>query len=390
MVLPLAHLAALIALGAEPRPLPKVIADLGSPEFEVREAASAELFKAGETYKLAELEKALTGAGLSPEQRVRLDDAAFRIFENSPRAAIGVQFAQGTVAAEVEWVKEGFPASTILKPRDVITQIDGQNVASRIGSDGSWLTVRALIVSHDPGDKVPVVVQRDGAAVSLTLPLGEFQRLGQTTPVSSPELRAAWLHRLRRSAGTTGEKATGTIDATSLRTRGVPFDGEGRPIDVVDQSTDYRAQNGESPSVVAGAAPDRSKQTERFDAQASGLQRFNNGGGWAVGGGNFRFAPLDSRELARMSDADLTAERLRLFQQAQVYMMFAEQRGGGGGRGPQARQFNELLNQTQQQLDAVTAEINKRKAARQDEKQPKPVPAIAPDDQKPDQKADKP
>ncbi|MFT3683757.1 MAG: PDZ domain-containing protein [Phycisphaerales bacterium] len=393
-MVPLLYIAALAALSGEPRPLPSVVADLGSRDFAVREAASAELLKSEGTYKLAELEKALSDAALSPEQRLRLDEAAFRAFADSPRAAIGVQFSQQNVAAEVESVRDGFPAKDVLKAHDVITQVDGENVSSGVSWDGKWSTVRALVVSHDPGDKVPVVVQRNGAPVQLTLQLGEFQRLGQTIAVTSTELRAAWQHRLRRTAagaGGGGANVASMLDATTLRPRGVPNDFDGRPIDVVEQVTTMRAMSGESPSVVAGASPDGTRQVERFDmAVGSGLQRFNNNNGWVLGARNGAMLQMDPRGLARMSDAELVAERLRLFQMAQTYMMIADQQRQNGSRGGQSKVFTDMYNQTIQQHEAIVSEINKRKRAKQDANPPQPAPAVAPDDQKPDQKAEKP
>ncbi|MBY0308085.1 MAG: hypothetical protein K2Q09_05025, partial [Phycisphaerales bacterium] len=90
MLLPLVQAFAIVALTADARPQALVVADLGSPDFCVREAASDELARAGDVYRLADLEKALEDPALTAEQRLRLDGAAFRAFADSPRAALGV------------------------------------------------------------------------------------------------------------------------------------------------------------------------------------------------------------------------------------------------------------------------------------------------------------
>ncbi|MBY0308054.1 MAG: hypothetical protein K2Q09_04860, partial [Phycisphaerales bacterium] len=306
----------------------------------------------------------------------------------------GVRFAQAiNDRTEIESLTDGFPAAVILKPRDVIREIDGQTVSSRISADGSWSTVRALIISHDPGDSVRIVVDRAGVKTPLTVPLGDFTRLGQSAVATSVELRAAWQHRLRRRLEAAGAGAaagplgvSALIDATALR--GGHIDMSGRPADPMDQGFVKRAAVGDTPSVAPGATPDKARRASTDATVGAGFaQPFNRANGF----GGLAAPVLDRQELARLSDAELKDERRRLMAEAQMFSIFLDQQKDFGGRAP-VREFVDLLNRTRQQLDAVTGEISRRREARQ----PKPAEPPAPptrapaDDQKPDQKADKP
>ena len=385
MVAPLAHLACLLALAANPRPLSQVVADLGSTDYARREEATVEL-TLPKSFTLAELEAALKDPSLSAEQRLRLDEAAFRHFADSPRGALGVNFNTNVRTAEVSSVLEKFPASAVLKPGDVITQIDGVPVTSRVSADGGWSTVRALIISHDPGDNVPVIVQRKGDEVPLTVKLGEFGGLGPSSAIYSYEMRAAWEHRLARSTGLTPPQP---IDATSLRNKRDNAWSNAGTVDVVDAVTASRAMAGEVPSVAAGASPDQARQLDRADQamfggrqEGAGFARAFGNNGFVFGGGRAMALGNDQRDLGRMTDRDLADERMRLTQWLQSFAMIAAQQERA-----QRRQFTDLQNQTLSQLNAVTREIEKRKAARLDAALD---PAPAQPDKEPDQKLQRP
>jgi S1-C subfamily serine protease len=51
--------------------------------------------------------------------------------------------------------------------RDIVTSIDGQEVTD-------WWQARELIAGHAPGDKVQVVVDRDGVSKTFTVTLGSL------------------------------------------------------------------------------------------------------------------------------------------------------------------------------------------------------------------------
>ncbi|NYI42376.1 PDZ domain-containing protein [Demequina lutea] len=60
------------------------------------------------------------------------------------------------------------PAATAgIAAGDVVTSIDGQTVTD-------WWQAREIVASHAPGDKIQVVVDRDGASRTLTVTLGSL------------------------------------------------------------------------------------------------------------------------------------------------------------------------------------------------------------------------
>jgi hypothetical protein len=396
MLLPLAHAACLcLALSAgEPRPLKDVVADLGSNDFKAREAATDELAD-GKMYSLAQLEGALKDPALTAEQKMRIERAGLRTFKDTPHGALGVEFTGAITIAEIGSVKKGFPSALTLKPGDIITQIDGEPVTSRVSQDGRASSVRVLVVSHEPGDEVPVVVLRNGAPVKLTVKFGDFRDLKQdpvglnggggfnaVMPVIDDfELQAAWKQRIKRVTGVTDPAP---IDATSLRPRrdnmGGTWGGDGAAIDVIDRANRDRAMMGETPSVTAGATPDHDRQREHADQALNGgfNERFNNNGfGRAFNPALARPAP---RDFSRTSDIELTSERLNLIQQRAMYLQAMEQPRLAP---EQKQQFRMIENQFKLQINQLDEEIARRKAARQPlpkiDPQPDVQPAVAPD-----------
>jgi hypothetical protein len=390
MALPLAHLVCLLGLTAEPRPLPVIVTDLGSPDYGVREAATDALMRTGK-FPLADIEKALKDPALTREQRARLELAGLQLFKEAPHGALGVQFTANPTVVEIQEVKKWFPASATLKAGDVITKLDGHPITSRTSFEQT-MSVRALVISHDPGDEVPVEVLRNGKPLTLTVEFGDFMELNGDLPprapnaepvqfrnpqISESEFEAAWQHRLARL---TGRKAPAPINATVLRDgRNNEWSG-GVPIDIIDAGAAFRAATGDAPSVAAGASPDQARQFKRANGiddldgpgRGGGFARFNvnNNNGFFIGRG----FPSDPRELARMSDAELAAERQRLAQTELMYAQIAEQRGLNPA---DRKQFTDLQSQASRQRAAIVREIDRRKNARIDG-EVEPVAPIAP------------
>ncbi|WP_338051208.1 S1C family serine protease [Pseudonocardia acidicola] len=93
---------------------------------------------------------------------------------NSHRASLGASVQTVTdpdgkpVGAGIVAVQPGGPAAQAgLRPGDVITAIDNQTITDAI-------TLQTVIAQHNPGDKVNVTVQRDGAAMTVPVVLGEL------------------------------------------------------------------------------------------------------------------------------------------------------------------------------------------------------------------------
>lgn len=244
------------AEGAAQRSLDAVIADLGAPEFEVRERASAELRDRGAT--LEELEGLLVGGGgdkLSPEQRARVSEVAREVFSQSPRAAMGVSFGllRGFEAPAspltISNVFEQFPSSRVLKAGDDLVAVAGVSVRGLTATGGLGMDcVRPYIICHDPGDVVKMTVIRGGEEVTLDVPLGRFSNLpvagGNMEQLASADLAAAWKLRLGSRAGALAN----VLQAPVLPAL------EDRLAGAIDRELNSRAQEGEglAAGIVSG------------------------------------------------------------------------------------------------------------------------------------------
>ncbi|MDP1662707.1 MAG: PDZ domain-containing protein [Phycisphaerales bacterium] len=397
---------ALAAAAGEPRPIKDVVADLGSSDFKARETATDELTT--NDFTLAQIEAALKDPTLTAEQRTRLERAGLRHFKDIPHGALGVEFTGAIDVAEIANVKKGFPSAATLKAGDIITQIDGEPITSRISNDRRSSTVRALVVSHDPGDEVPVVVQRNGQPVKLIVKFGDFKDLNDAFPAPNPafiqsapaidesEFQAAWRQRLKRN---TGHAEPEPIDTTALRPRrdAAWGGGQAEAVDIIDAANRARAATGDTPSVTVGASPDQERFLDRADAALSGgwqerskggigFARAFNGGGRApmpVGGINVQQEP------SKQSDGELAAERMQLIQLRMIYLQMADQPRLDRA---QRQQFVMLDEQIRNQIGRIDAEITRRKAAKLPIKpgdNEAPAELMDPNRQ-PDQKADKP
>jgi hypothetical protein len=177
-------------------PLDAVVADLASSAVQARIKASEQLSEGA--FTLRDLEGALRGGSLTPEQRQRLMGAARSRFFSGPRAAMGVWFnvtVPDVRGAVVDRLRGEFPAAAILKPDDRILHADGVVIDRRE-------TLQKIIVSHDPGDEVPLVVEREGATIELRVPLGNFEQLRQERYKHIWDL--AWDYRSRAYAWSPG------------------------------------------------------------------------------------------------------------------------------------------------------------------------------------------
>jgi hypothetical protein len=75
-------------------------------------------------------------------------------------------------------VQPGAPADLAgLRVRDVLTHFDGVDIRQPAKMSGKFGFERLveLIEYHEPGDKVPVIVERDGETLELTVALGDWK-----------------------------------------------------------------------------------------------------------------------------------------------------------------------------------------------------------------------
>lgn len=180
-----------------------LVAKLDDESFQVRDGAARQL-EAEAALDLKTLERLLKRGDLSAEQRARLEALGWTLFRRGPRGGMGVQFGSETVrGVQIQNTVPDFPANAILKPGDIILEVDGAQAPDQED-------LRLAIVARDPGDEIEVLVEREGEQLSLSIPLGSFERLSGSQRLGEPVLRAAWERRGLTSRASDGEP---TIDA---------------------------------------------------------------------------------------------------------------------------------------------------------------------------------
>jgi hypothetical protein len=196
---------------ALPGGLDALIASLGDPSFEVREAASRAI-ATGASHDLDTIIEAAAASGLSPEQRSRLIASARARFIASSPPALGVRFNDAN-RSEVELgeIFEGFNAREMLAPGDVITAVHGERVQG-------WDDVRTGIMSHVPGETIALtVLRRDDAGATATfdvaVELGLYNSLPGQQTVPDIQRLEAFESRLRRGNASAD---TGLAEVASL------------------------------------------------------------------------------------------------------------------------------------------------------------------------------
>ncbi len=292
-----------------PEVLEQAVKDMASDDVVLRMDAQRRVSE-GVSFRLRDVETVLKSGKLTPEQRLRLEVVAYRRFCNEPRAALGVQSSfqdLGQRGVLLSMVMPGFPASETLRPGDRILVVDGQAI-----TDISLM--RPVVIAHDPGDEVPVVLIRDGANVTLKVKLGKYSDLsrdarGGSQAMTPDMLEGAWEFRAM-----TYQKA-GASDAKPIESGISAADRNPQAgVDLIDDAdgTDPRQW---------GAARRRLAELDPKDSEcvAAGEARGGNGivvrltGQPGVGGGNFRLVPGDGQVLLgpriQLNDAGRPADR---------------------------------------------------------------------------------
>ncbi|MCX5691626.1 MAG: PDZ domain-containing protein [Planctomycetota bacterium] len=196
--------------------LAALIRELDAPT-PVQRATASERAQADPEFTLSLLEEALTMARatpLSPEQIMRLEQAARQRFLTEPRAAMGVQFSQLeniTEGVEISAPLPGFDSMRALQPGDIIHQVDSIVIHRQD-------QMRAAIVSYSPGDDVSLSISRQGEKMQVKIKMGSFADLesrnaGFVQPgrrgvnnlargvLDTATLTKAWRHRRDRLGG---------------------------------------------------------------------------------------------------------------------------------------------------------------------------------------------
>jgi hypothetical protein len=178
---------------ADPR-LAQLVADLGAESLAARLAADEALRSPSITLTMLESllkrDPALAG---TPERRQRLLDIGWEHFRAEPRAAMGIRSNWNSGrGVTIDGVTPGFPVCAVLKVGDRIEAADGVKL-------DQFNTLRMLILGHDPGEEMSLRVLRDGAMLSVAVPLGSFADLPERLP-DEYSLKEAWAgYRAKRS-----------------------------------------------------------------------------------------------------------------------------------------------------------------------------------------------
>lgn len=196
------------------------IARLDDLSWAVRDKAMQELMDDPGLPPLR-VEHELKTRTLSPEARQRLLQVARRWFVNLPRPAMGVGFdlrLRQRVAIDRAYTP--FDAAAKLEPGDIIIEADG----IPLRGPNAQAAMQAIIVSHDPGDSVPVVVRRGKQRVPLSITLGYFRDLPNNQGGMIPEERVqrAWKVRAARLLPAVSEPVSVTLPADASWSTGDP------------------------------------------------------------------------------------------------------------------------------------------------------------------------
>lgn len=177
--------------------LTPILRSLDAPDLAERERA-VEALVLSSAVSLREVLGLLSEVtALTPEQRARLMGIAREMFVQSPRAAMGVQFG-GTVerGVAIQSAVDGFDSARVIRPGDVIVAVNGQEVTQS--------QMRAIILSHDPGESMGLRLLRSvesGAEeqIDVRVTLGSMNRLRGGGFIDAATMMDAWRQRLKRA-----------------------------------------------------------------------------------------------------------------------------------------------------------------------------------------------
>lgn len=174
-------------------PLAPILDAFASDSFDARERASAKLVEQPHVTD-QEIIKALRIQSLTAEQRTRLIDALRTRFTSTPRAGLGISMQAGEGGVGVQRVVPGFPADKVIAGGDIIISLGGVEMRDPTSVND----LRHVILSYDPGDRIPVELVRENRLLTVHAQLGRYEDLGQAQTVSTGDINAAWAFRLER------------------------------------------------------------------------------------------------------------------------------------------------------------------------------------------------
>lgn len=247
---------------AAPARLAKIIEDLGSPDFKTRCRADRELSEDGFiTLPMIERELKQRRDQLSLDTRERLCSAARTRFNQTPRAAMGIQFWQNVNLRDRVVIERTFPkfdASNKIEDGDMIIEADGV----KISGPAARSKFQSVIVSHDPGDVIPLVIRRGDRRINTEVRLGRRDELESNPGVTSEILERAWRVRAVSILGPAEKAIAPPIAPENWTERPMNFRGD-------RLSARRKSVSIGGPTLVGGGMP---RGAERLNAQADGGQ----------------------------------------------------------------------------------------------------------------------
>lgn len=176
--------------------LSQLVSLLDDPSWIVREQSMQMIGNPNEGFELSMIAPMLERDDLSAEARHRLWIASRELFGRTTKAGLGVGFGAmrdgGVEIRTVVQEVDQFPAAAMLVPGDLIVRADGQPLME---SDD----LRAMILSHDPGESMNVIIERGERVLDLDLPLGSYKFLRGAAPISphiaERAIRLRWMRQ---------------------------------------------------------------------------------------------------------------------------------------------------------------------------------------------------
>jgi hypothetical protein len=352
-----------------------LVTALASPDFAVRQRATEQL-AANDQFTLEMMESTLARKDLTLECRYRLSSIARQRFFRTPRAALGFRFGeQLRDPAVVGETFQPFPAAKILEPGDMIIRADGV----KLDGPAARPLLQSIIISHDPGEILHVVIRRGARKMELEIPLGKFADLGNGGgPLVEERLARAWRFRVQSRMG-------GVAEPIRIDTGGAPWVAAGddaqRKMDMA-----MRREANEQPIRFAGGGMPRTAvaidENRMFDqvmrpqlVVVNGQVRVMNMPMFRNGMANFGLNELDpDAGLMAMKPEEELARLLELKQDCQRRLGNSDPESlpAGDARRLDLIETRNKLAVINKQMDAIQAERDDAAAAAGKSRPPAP------------------
>lgn len=354
--------------------LARLLPDLNSPSARTRDEATAALGD-DENVTLKQLEQAAATPALTLEQRARLLGVAKTRFFKGPRAAMGVGFG-GNLRDRIV-VGQTYPpfaSARLLEDGDMIIEAGG----FKLEGPSARTHLQAIIISHDPGEVLPLVIRRGAERLALDIPLGNFSDLPNTAPTDS-RLERAWRIRTAKLLA----QAPGAAPAIAAPADAVMWSRAALVGPPVNAAWGARDQ-GELLPEVAGGGQQHMNQALPDEQRMAVRTVFINGKAQLV---RMPIPRFDEVDLDTMLSPIAPADELELLARAKFKIETELRAMGDASRLPDDDALKTVYTSRQQSLRAVNKQRMAIQAELRDAGQPIPEipePALTPAHADPD------